>query len=59
MAPTETLVRLTTRFERGGSRANGSGLGLTIARSIARSIAAAIGAEIALTSPRSHSTRGF
>lgn len=53
--PPETLARLTTRFERGGSRANGSGLGLTIARSIA----AAIGAEIRLTSPRPGSRRGF
>ena len=36
--PAETLARLTKRFERNGSRAAGSGLGLTIARSIAVTI---------------------
>ena len=34
-ATAEALARLTQRFERGGSRADGSGLGLTIAASIA------------------------
>ncbi|QJD17853.1 ATP-binding protein [Paracoccus sanguinis] len=51
----EALARLTQRFERGGSRADGSGLGLTIAASIA----AAIGSDLRLASPIPGSDRGF
>lgn len=53
--PPETLQRLTTRFERGGSRTDGSGLGLTIASSIA----AAVGERLRLSSPPAPRSRGF
>jgi two-component system OmpR family sensor kinase len=51
----ETLGRLRTRFERAGSDAEGSGLGLTIVDAIAERI----GSELMLLSPRSGGTSGF
>ncbi|MGB8812704.1 MAG: ATP-binding protein [Paracoccaceae bacterium] len=53
--PPEVLARLTTRFERAGSRASGSGLGLAIATSIAKGA----GAELRLTSPAPGRADGF
>lgn len=51
----EQLALLTTRFERAGSRAPGSGLGLTIAAGIA----SAMGGELRLSSPRPGRETGF
>ncbi len=51
----ETLARLTERFERSGSSAEGSGLGLAIVQAIAQRI----GSELALKSPRSGQDGGF
>ncbi|MDT8857865.1 histidine kinase dimerization/phospho-acceptor domain-containing protein [Paracoccaceae bacterium Fryx2] len=51
----DALARLTTRFERAGSRAAGSGLGLAIAASITR----AAGHELTLLSPASGRADGF
>lgn len=53
--PAATLARLTKRFERNGSRAAGSGLGLTIARSIAVTIER----DLRLVSPLPGQERGF
>ena len=53
--PPDTLARLTDRFELNGSRAAGSGLGMTIANSIA----GAIGRELRLVSPLPGERRGF
>lgn len=53
--PAETLARLTRRFECNGSRAAGSGLGLTIARSIA----VAIKRDLRLVSPLPGQARGL
>lgn len=55
VVPPERLALLTTRFERAGSRAPGSGLGLTIAAGIA----SAMGAELYLFSPRQGLESGF
>lgn len=51
----EDLNRLTERFERGNSRAVGSGLGLSIVRTIANGI----GGSLVLASPRRGCTDGF
>ncbi|MFC0217807.1 ATP-binding protein [Pseudochelatococcus lubricantis] len=53
--PAETLTRLTTRFERAGSRGSGSGLGLAIAAAIARGT----GAALTLASPAPGRHDGF
>lgn len=55
VVPPERLAHLTTRFERAGSRAPGSGLGLTIAAGIA----SAMGQELRLMSPRPGAETGF
>lgn len=55
VVPPERLVQLTTRFERAGSRAPGSGLGLTIAAGIA----SAMEGELRLFSPRQGFESGF
>lgn len=55
VVPPALLAQLTTRFERAGSRAPGSGLGLTIAAGIA----AATGSALRLSSPRPGFATGF
>ncbi|ARJ69727.1 ATP-binding protein [Paracoccus contaminans] len=55
LLPPETLARLTTRFERAGSRAFGSGLGLTIVAAVAQ----VLGTELRMTSPRPGSAGGI
>jgi two-component system, OmpR family, sensor kinase len=53
--PNEALARLTTRFERAGAGADGSGLGLSIVRAIADRIDSAL----ILSSPRPGVSSGF
>lgn len=55
VVPPDTLARLTTRFERAGSRAKGSGLGLAIASSIAQGA----GMQLRLSSPAPGQRGGF
>ncbi|MGC5198748.1 sensor histidine kinase, partial [Aphanothece microscopica] len=55
VVPTETIARLTARFERGGSDREGSGLGLAIVAAIAERL----GSELILQSPRPGHSRGF
>ncbi|MGX7875490.1 ATP-binding protein [Mesorhizobium sp. ORM6] len=51
----ETLARLANRFERGGTSARGSGIGL----SIVSTIADRIGSRLTLRSPRPGMQSGF
>jgi len=53
--PSETLARLTARFERAGASADGSGLGLAIVAAIADRI----GSPLVLESPRPGALSGF
>ena len=53
--PAADLAQLTHHFVRGGSRAEGFGLGLAIVSTIARSV----GAELILTSPATGRAGGF
>ncbi len=53
--PSETLARLTGRFERAGARADGSGLGLAIVAAIADRIES----PLVLRSPRPGASSGF
>ena len=55
VVPSETLSRLTERFERAGAGSDGSGLGLAIVAAIADRV----GSSLVLKSPRPHSTSGF
>jgi two-component system OmpR family sensor kinase len=55
VVPPEVLARLTTRFERAGSRKQGSGLGLAIVAAIARGA----GLSLTLHSPAEGQADGF
>ena len=55
VVPTETLARLTRRFERGAGATEGSGLGLAIVAGIAERVSS----RLVLTSPRPGRSTGF
>ncbi|QRF68761.1 ATP-binding protein [Ponticoccus alexandrii] len=55
VVPSETLNRLTARFERASATADGSGLGLAIVAAITERI----GSRLVLQSPRPDRTTGF
>lgn len=55
IVPEATLATLTARFERAGAQAQGSGLGLSIAKAVARGI----GSDLSLRSPAPGWPDGF